>query len=426
METRRILYDFGPILENFVGMDMFNPINLRGTAVLDHVVDGRLLKQAWDRTKRVYPIIEGVIGSTQGAHLELYGDPEFREGHQGDHFYLVEPEGGTNDPIESVRPIKPGCDLVGGRVVCVSYHDNEVSMSAYHALVDGYGFNKIMGTMLYAYLALRMGHEDARPIVELREERPQGAYYVEKTPELLRSLDYAPVPRFTLPDDCRGFWDDDMRNDDSHIYSGGMEIDAAGFMGLCKAHGANPSSMLGALCARAVYALNPDETRGLAFEFTISEKLVLGLTDSIADAIGVAYAGVTREDVERGSLAEIAQRIRRDVDVQRSRDYVVSMGLMRDDEDDGQQLTTRIITYFGPVSIGDNDCHIQHMWFQTNGNSNLYMAQVNDKFCLTLMYGRATEKYLGALRQILRELGVPCEIARHAHATALDSLEVVK
>ena len=425
MDTSKILFDYGTVQSSHVGIDVLNPIKMRITVVLDHEVDGEFLKQAWDRTKRVYPLIESVLRTSEGADMGRFLDPAYSRAHLGDRLYLVQAEGGSNDPVMSKVPVTPGCDLVGNRLLSVTYCGRQISLCAYHLLVDGQGMTSILRTLVYAYLALHTGHEDENPVVELRENRRPEEYYQVKTNEILRSMEYAPVPIYTLPLGCRGYLDEDMRNEGNDVLSGTLAMDAGEFLRLCKSNGANPSAMSCALLARAAYALGPAETRDLVFGITTSQRNELGINDSIANVVGYAFTYATRAEVEGLSLAEVSQRLRKDIGMQRGRDYVGTISRVNDTYGANVRSIRRTVTYMGTFSVGSNDVHIVDYWIDNNGRSNYYLVEANGVFYMTLLYGTATQRYLAELARSLEELGVHAELRHPAHVIPLGSSTAV-
>lgn len=420
MDKNKVIADLGFINETTLGQDLFNPIHIRYTAVLDHDIDEELLKKAWEKIKRVYPVIDAVV-ELESGNVDFYMDPAVREKHSKDHVYLVRPESGKNDPVKSKIPVAPGCELVGGRLICVSFYERTVALSAYHALVDGGGLNTILTALLYEYLALYTGHEDENPIVDLTEGRVMDDYYQGATLDYVFSQEYTPVPLYTLPLGCTGFLDDDMVRENDNVSSGTLNVPVKEFIKFCKENGANPSSMMCALLARAAYALNPEVRDDIVFDLTISVRKILGLEKTVANAVGLAVAYTTRDDVMNKPIAEISRKIRKDVDMQRTKDYYVSLRRLFFTYKRAPSYKARTVTYIGALNVGDNNRHIVDFDLGTNSIYNLYLMQLNDRFVLTLQYGKATEKYMNELLKIFSEYGIKAVVTLPAHYLAKDS-----
>ena len=412
MNKDNILVCLGTIAETTVGRDLFDPIHIRFTVTLDHEADEKYIKEAWERTKRIYPVIDAVLGFEHD--ISVYINKETRGKYMGDHVYLVKAEEGVNDPIKSRTPVNPGTDACGRRLISISFYKDSISISAYHTIVDGDGVNKIFNTFLYLYMALYTRHEDENPVVELREGRDIGEYYTANMSELLYAHEYKPMPVYTFPMGCRGFIDEDMVNDE-HVYAASLKLDASDFMKYCKENGINPSALVCAASAKTAYAVNPERRDDVVLSLTVSLKKMLERKDDISNAVALAHSYVTCDEIMNKPIEEVAKRIRGDVDSQRSLDYYSSLFRLFTTYRNAPLFQARLVTYIGTVDIGDNNIHILEHKVETNSNMVVYLMQVGDRFYLTLLYGKATEKYLKEFDAFFQGLGIKSEIYAPTH-----------
>lgn len=422
-ENSKRLADLGFFWESRVTSDLINPMHLRYTATLDQQIDDELIAQAWERTKRVYPLIDTQVEFERDPRA--YAVPDSMEQYHDDHVYLVEPTDGSSRPLRSRVPVTPGSNAVGKRPMCVSYYGSDITLSAYHAFVDGGGLTRVLSTLLYAYLALATGREEEQPIVELQEGRDPSAYYTPVAAEFLSKQAFEPTPLYTLPFFCRSFIEEEVLADSRNPRIGSVSLDADAFMRLCKQSGANPSAMIAGLLAKVVYRLNPSEKNDVVFEFTMSSRGLFGLEDSIANATGSLIAYATRDDIEHKQLDEVARKIRADVASQRSRDYYLTFQKYSYMYERRKLFKTRTVTYVGTLNIGDNNSHIVDFNMETFGLNNLYLMQLNDRFLMMLSYGNATDAYLQCFLQVFDELGIDARIVHPDHQIVPDSPEPV-
>nr|WP_027870897.1 hypothetical protein [[Eubacterium] cellulosolvens] len=413
MDKNRILVDLGRICETLLESDLKTSVQMRFTAVLDHEIDGELLCRAWDRTKKVYSLVDAVPGYEHEEAGPL--DPEKVRKYGTDHLYLLKAESGANDPVRSKEPVRPYTDAVGRRIICVSFHEKTVCISSWHILVDGGGLNMIFRTLLYIYLTLYTEQEDTITTVELTEGRKPEDYYQADLLGHVFSQEYTPVPLYSLPRGCRGFFDEDMYNDDN-IYNGSLRIDKDDLISVCKQNGVNPSSLLCALSAKAAYNLNPDRREDVVVSLTVSLKPALGLDGCISNAVRNALSYVTFEDLKKGTAFDAAKRIRKEVDSQRSKDYIVTLCRFFDTYQFVPAVRPRLVSYLGDFDLGMHTCHITDYVIDTTGHYVVYLQQVGDQFLFLVQYGRATGRYLEEFRRLFEELGIRTEVARPAHA----------
>ena len=419
MDKSRILVDLGMISSTMLETDLKNPVQIRYQAILDHEIDGELLKKAWNRTKRVYPLIDAVLYFEHGKEGE-YPDLKAVREYGTDHLFLIKAQGGVNDPIHTKVPVRPLTDAMGGRLIGVNYSGRTVSISSFHILTDGSGINMIFSTLLYCYLALYTGHEDEVPPVELREGRSVEQYYNSSFINTVYESDYTPTPLYTLPLGCRGFIDRDMVNDEN-IYIGSLHIPADEFIRYCKENGANPSSMICALSAKAAYAINPDTKEDVVVALTMALKQMFGLEETISNAVRMSLAYATYEDVTEKPISETAQKIRRDTGTQRTKDYIVSFCRVFETYQYQPKIRPRVVTYIGKFDIGDNTRHVVDFNMETNGHYVVYMIQLQGEFVFIVQYGKATEKYLNEFNRIFHEAGIHSTVSSTTHTVEKDA-----
>ncbi|MBO4395331.1 MAG: hypothetical protein J5819_03180 [Eubacterium sp.] len=394
--------DLGTEKNLFWLMDNNNPIHLRYTATLDHEIDSEILAEAWEKTKRVYPIID-CVPSTADGNIKYYAD-----------------DSRTSKPIRSKNPITPGSEEARGRVISTTYDGNRVSVSAYHSLVDGGGLTMIFRTYLYFYLALFTGEEDDNPSVETREGRVLDDYYC-----VLGGADFENFENqalVTYPFNSEYFTDEKIAQmEDGTIPMGSIRFSSEEFIKLSKSRGGNPSSLLCVALARAAYRLHPEERRGVAFSFTLSARQALHHEDCISNCLSMALAYTDYEGVQEEKVSETASHIRELMNYQRQADYIKTMGEFCKTYAWQQVDQYALITYMGRLDIGKNTSHIVDFEMPTNAHMNCYMMDLNGEFIVLLQFGQATDEYLQALSEVITEMGVPARVHAAAHPVDLDS-----
>ncbi len=418
MDNSKVLVDLGNVSIDSLKHDLDNPVHMRYTATFDHDINDELIIQAWTRTKRVYPIIDSVLEYDKEL-IEYYGSDKKASGGKT-RVLLVKTEEGVNDPIKSKVTVAPGTDAAAKRTICISYYERKVTISGYHIVTDGSGLNMIFNTFLFSYLALYTGHEDEKPTVELREGRKPDEYYTSDIKGYIYAQEYNPVPLYSLPSYCKTFNDKGLVFD-GNTYSGSLSIPVSEFMKLCKDNGSNPSSMLCVLTAKASYGVNKGETDDVVFVTTLSLKKVLGLNDDIANASSFMVTYASYDDAMKKSLADVTQRIRKDLDMQRTKDYCITHKRMEESYSLVPKFIPKIVTYLGTVSIGDNMKHIVDFSMENDGHYVVYMMQLNDRFIITFQYDNLTGKYLSEMQKVLGELGIEAEITHPVSRITNDS-----
>ncbi|MCH5200195.1 MAG: hypothetical protein J1F60_04470 [Oscillospiraceae bacterium] len=385
-------------------MDHYNDIHIRFSAELDREIDGELMEKAWEKTVRVYPAI--------GCVIEMEGKELF--------FYKAD---GENKAIKSKAVINPGSRLVSGCVVTATYYGNRVSVSAYHTMVDGGGLNEIFKTLLYFYISSYTGTYDEPVTVQTAEGRAPEEYYRPVSPDELG--DFTPVPLHTVPY-LREFAEDaDMEADeDGNKLFASVRFSADAFIGKCKEIGANPTAMLALLTSKAFYALNPGEQKDIFFEITTSVRKIFGAEGCISNCTSDVIADVCYDDVN-GDVKDFVKKFRAEMDSQRSADYVKTKRQLTSTYELNPVNKKITLTYIGSLDIGENTKNITDFEMVTNAAQLLMLMQLGDEFRLMLEFGKATQKYIDKISELLRDMGIEVKPASELHRVAKDSDEQI-
>jgi hypothetical protein len=278
--------------------------------------------------------------------------------------------------------------------------------------MDAGGVLKVLQTLLYSYFVLQSGKEDENPVVELSEGREISDYYTVDVRDVIYPAEYTPQPIYSLPEGCRGFMDADMRNEEK-IHARNLHIPVEEFMNYCRTNRLNPTALLSAVASRAAYTVHPEERRDVVMSMTVSLKKFFARENDISNSLGLAHTYATYEECSGKELAAVAGRMRGEIKQQLTADYSASFYRFIDNY---QRITSkplfegRVITYVGAVNIGENNHHLLDIRMETNSCNVINMIQLNDRFSLMILYGKATDAYLKAIESIFREIGIHVEI----------------
>jgi hypothetical protein len=327
-------------------------------------------------------------------------------------------------PVKSVKPLNPGKELTGKRVFSVSYYGRRVSMNAFHSVVDGGGINKIFSTFIYFYLSLYTGVSDENPPVMTEEGRQPQEYFQPLS--ALETGDFTQQPLVTYPKRKGMFVDPDMAPDeDGNLWTARAKVPVDKFIALCKKNGANPSSMLSALLARTAYKLHPDEDGNIAFVLTMDVRKSFQVPESIANCSTNLLIPITYEDAADRDLSVLAKKIRSTIDYQREDDFIKTLAKFYETYDWILAKRYAVVTYIGKIDIGSNTKHIKQFEMTDDAVCSLYLMELNDEFILTFQFGKATQKYMTAMLDILKDLGIEAQVIAEPYVIDRDVDEPV-
>ena len=375
----------------------------RFSVTLDHPVDPGLLEEAWEKTKRVYPLIDCIPDRVDGE-IVFYRDRR------------------KNRPLRSTAPVAPGTEACAGRPFSLTWSGSTVAMSSFHSVVDGGGINAIFSTLLYVYLSLYTGKQDAEPPVELREGREPGEYYVSLSS--IPAADFEQQPMIAYAKRKGMFIDLDMAPDENgDITLAQIRVPVDAFMAACRGIGANPSAMMAILMSRAAWQLHPDRKGDLAFVLTMSARKAFGVPDSIANCSANLLIPVSYDSLAGGDAGAAARAIRSVIEKQRSADYIRTLAAFYETYDWILAKRYAVLTYIGGLNLGMHTGHIRSFEMTDDATCSMYMMELNGEFVISFQMGKVTEKYMNAVIGILSEFHVPAAVEAPPHAIMKDRSE---
>ncbi len=372
---------------------------------LDHEVNPTLLSEAWEKTKKVYPLIDCIPDMVNGEIV----------------FYKTE---GNNPLIKSSVPVKPGTDICAGRAFVITYYNNTIAMSSFHSVVDGGGINMIFSTLLYFYLSLYTGESDENPPVETREGRSPEDYF--KSLSSIETGDFEQKPLITYTKRKGMFIDLDMTSDkNGNIDIARIKVPVDKFIAVCKNIGANPSSMMTILMSKAAYKLHPERKGDLAFVLTMSARNAFGISDSIANCSANLLIPVEYNDIMSDDITPAAKKIRSVINYQRDVDFIKTLAAFYETYDWILAKRYAILTYIGKLDVGRNTKHITGFEMTDDSTCSMYMMELNGEFVISFQFGKVTEKYMNTIIGILSEFGIESVIETSPYPIMKDSDDAV-
>lgn len=368
---------------------------------LDHEIDPDKLAAAWNKTKKVYPLIDCVPDMVNGEIVFYKDDRE-------------------NPPIKSSKPVKPGTEICSGRAFVITYYENTVTMSSFHSVVDGGGINAVFSTLLYFYLELYTGVSDEQPPVETKENRSPEEYFIPLSNIETGEFEQPPLITYTRRKGM--FIDLDMTADENgDIEISRIKIPVDKFISACKKIGANPSSMMTILMSKAAYKIHPDRTGNLAFVLTMSARKAFNIPHSIANCSANLLIPVEYNDIMSDDIANAAKKIRSVIDYQRNENFIKTLAAFYETYDWILAKRYAVLTYIGKLDVGTNTRHIKSFEMTDDATCSMYMMELNGDFVISFQFGKVTKKYMVTVMEILSEFGLDAEIETAPYPIIKDS-----
>lgn len=385
--TKKVVLNLGKISENFFwNGDINASIHTRYLIELDHEIDEDILKDAWNKTKRVYPLINCVPIEENGELL------------------FVEDDGESN-PVKSRIPIAPGSDIVGRRVVCVSFYERSINLACFHTLVDGGGMTMIFKTFMYFYLSQYTGVDEVPEGVETEFDRELDEYYIKWQKSDFD--DFERKPLVTPPYGMDFFRDTEVfTREGNENPMASIVCTSDSLIKACKKIGATPGTMMIVLLSRAMYKVYPEEKAGLAMLMTMSARGAMNREHSIANSSMSLLEYVDAEIKDDNLVSEQVGRLRELLNYQRTKDYIKTITEFNYSNNCAMNSLCGMVTYMGSMNLGRYSEHLVDFDLMSARCGTLYLYELNNKFKFIFQLAKGTEKYLNLFKELFKEFDI--------------------
>lgn len=382
-DAKDAIYNGGPF-QSYWWADEHEPVHPAIRLTLKHPVDEDALKKAWDKMKKLYPLFDAVPDDFDEEILFFRGE-------------------GESVPVRSENVLKIASEAVLYRGFSLTFFEETITLSAYHSLVDEIGLMKIASDLMRLYFSIKDDTEVSLSVNT--ENRGPEEYFIQST--MLSPDGYEPQPVMLYHDIRHIFSDPEAANDENGIMTGKLILSADEFDGLCKRLSAEPDEMIACVMARAVYKLFPEERRALSLGFMTDFREVFGVCNTIAPCSKKLPLVLEYDEVMNGDGKEAAGKISSVRKVQKSDDYIKSHVAM---ENTYAVLNIRnacvSVNYAGTFDIGESTSEIADISMSDYSGSSLFMVYLGDEVQISLQYGKVTEKYQKAVKDVLVESGL--------------------
>lgn len=393
--------DYTPVKHKYMGSVDINPFwdgdckakqHMTMIMRLDHEIDGSELLTSFEETLNVWPLLKDSF---------IVED---------DGIYFVE----NKSPIKvhkNTSIVAPGEGLNDNRLLAVSYNGDIVSFSGMHSYFDGGSVLMLVKGTICRYLKLHYNHdlEVGHLITPEEGNRPENYDYYAFRQEItdLPFERKEPIPRYY-----------NCFNDPKMVCGANEEISlevitmpADQFMSLCKSNGSNPSVMLFIIFAKAAYAVNQDLDAPITANNTINIRHMVGMDAAIMGQTIGSDLALTKEKLENMPLPELVRELRDMLNIQRSRDYILSRTEeMRNGVIQADYKPTVTLAYMGELNYGECTRFIKEFTAYNDSVSSINMLELHGNFNIFIQLGQASSAYAASMNKILNELGVSASI----------------
>ena len=251
-----------------------DPHTIRLTFKLKDMIDGRLLREAVDKTMARYPYFQ----------VRLIADGK------DDLFFEYNP---TPVPVLNTdeRTIL-GSEQTSGHLLSVSYWHNRLHIDVYHGLTDGGGIGPFLKTLLYYYCSFYYGADFSREGIRLSGESVPQAEWDDPARLPLGTRHHGLIHKWDRP--ALQLLDAGIAHPvpDSVVYN--MRIPEKDFMRFNFSNDGSPAAIVALLLARAIDALHPNTKEPPVIAMCVNQRRALGAPlahQSLVGDVRLPYTG---------------------------------------------------------------------------------------------------------------------------------------
>ena len=381
-DAKNAVYNGGPF-QSYWWADEHEPIHPAIRVNLKDPIDEELIKGAWDKLKTQYPLIDCIPDDYDEEILFFKGE-------------------GESVPIKTRHIPRIAGEAVKNRGFVLTFFENTMTLSAYHSLADEIGLMRLISELLTVYFAKKNGNEiDA--LTEKVSRRPE-EYFVQNT--LLSPADYSPKPSVLYHDIENVFVNSGTGNDEAGITTGLLIFSSEAFEHVCNNYNITADEMMILVMARAIYRLFPEERRALSFGVMTDFRDTFDVRETIAPCSKRMPLVLEYEDVIQRE-EHLANQIAKKRAIQTGDDYIKSHVAL---ENTYAVLNIRNactnINYAGCLSVGEYTPEIRSVTMSDYSANGLFLVQMGERIYVSMQYGKETERYMSAARDVLTGLGI--------------------
>ncbi|MCR4749984.1 MAG: hypothetical protein K5877_09360 [Lachnospiraceae bacterium] len=380
--AKNAVYNGGPF-QSYWWADEHEPIHPAIRVSLKDPINEDMIKEAWEKLKGHYPLIDCIADDYDEEILFFKGE-------------------GESVPIKTDHIPRIAGEAIKNRGFVLTFFENTLTLSAYHSLADEIGLMHLVSELLTAYFTKKNRGETGSQTDEV-SARPE-EYFVQNT--MLSPTDFKPQTLVLYHDIANIFMDPKTGNDEKGINTGSLIFPAGSFEKICDKYNISADEMMILVMAKAVHRLFPEERRALSFGVMTDFRGTFDMKKTIAPCSKRMPLVLEYEDVIQRE-EHLAKQIAEKRAIQTSDDYIKSHVAL---ENSYAVLNIRNvctnINYAGCLNIGEFTSEICGVSVSDYSANTLFLVKSGERIYVSMQYGKETDRYMTAARNVLTELGI--------------------
>ncbi len=334
-----------------------------------------------------------------------------------------------------------GNNEVNNHLIDVTYFKETIYISFHHGLCDGRGILPFIETTLYYYCTYKYNQNLSAPGVRLASE----ALLPNETAEPLKN-NYSVTAETELPKIVKnGFaLPESLESVGQHnYYRYEMKIEQQAFMQFAKENQATPAIVMALFVAKAIKKVHPDLKETIIGNLASDLRNGIHMENTFRNCVGSLELPYSL-DFEQLSFKEQVCAYRKSIAEHKNEKTIKNnvnkmihlfdkLDTLHSFEEKKNMLSffnnlitnTFVLSYVGQLQLGECEPYIDSFYLYGSGTTGLTMEMLafKDSFTLAFMQSFATEKYIHALSDVIKEAGIPFTLSNQIKfSTPKDSI----
>lgn len=315
----------------------------------------------------------------------------------GKYFFV---DKGLKPPIYYGKKIlKPIVDAEDGHLVTINFTNDQLFVTFSHALCDGKGAEMFAETILWFYCDKAYGGIEKVPFINIKPSPDffKDVVYSENEAKIDFDLNYLYEKSYSLP------YIGQLEEDVGIIAQ--VRIDENNIMDFVSKNHTSPTAALFLLFSETVVDLYPDEdTDGVISADVMADiRKVMGVDDTIKNALSMARVFISREDLVKKDFEENARNVRNMIKRQITKECIN----YKHYKAYNYVPPTFLMSYtYNRSGINFLEKYVSDFVLTESGTRKIDYAVFNGCFTINFLFDDVSSKFLDGFLRVLDKYGI--------------------
>ena len=329
-----------------------------------------------------------------------------------------------------------GSKELDGALVAFTYAENEILLEAFHGLMDGYGMNEILRTLVYYYCTARYGVELAVPAAKKVGDKIAEDEYVDILNEPVPGVDYGQLMAmgmgaegFGMPQNIASI--PEQKIEDFQCVHIGISLPQ--LLKITKESGHSVATLLTAVFNRALLDTYPELEGNIVASQAVSARkayngagtlqnctagISLVADDRLKQLDVLSQGPILKTQLQMATKPEaLAMQImmmhQAGTQLEAQPTIAMKVGFLRQAMSHMLASWTYKMSYAGKLNFGEADKYVENVFTMQDNTGDRVTMQImatDRELCMSYIQDFQNEALMNRFMAILNDMGIPTEV----------------